>query len=456
MGYQKALSAMRHAVLKIQGQYLTQVLIRAATQEAKFIANEVHTAEEIFHELKQGIYLRTNEMSWSERFDVVSDLTQLEEYKKELIEAAAEPFRWDELKHILLEGLDEKDIKLVSPILENEYRHLQAVKAHGGVTVTSPSMDGIFLPLIRRIYGNFSLKKIVGIQPMDGPVGLSYTLQYRCKDPETGENISPKEYDELYGEEKTDDIPLDGKPGRQMTMEVVSNAVEAGSRKLQAGWTFEAAQDLIGMNGLDIEQELILALSQQIDGEFVAEAITDLKHLAGEPEIAKLKGDYKQQLMRLCIHINLVANEIARKTRRGPGNFVIVPPFYATAFKSLSSEVYVPNPDVPENSFKEMQQVGTLNGTMKVYESMNVNTDEILIGYKGVSETDTGYVHCPYVPLMSSGVVVDAKTFQPLVTLMTRYGKNKTPNAEDYYGIIKVKSKLLLSDDNINPKASKK
>ena len=98
--------------------------------------------------------------------------------------------------------------------------------------------------------------------------------------------------------------------------------------------------------------------------------------------------------------------------------------------------------------------VGTLNGTIKVYSYLwnqvsglgaSVN-DTILVGYKGGNgETDTGYFYCPYIPLMSSGVVVNPVTFQPVMSLMTRYGKTaftqsqtSLGNSADYYGKINV------------------
>lgn len=110
--------------------------------------------------------------------------------------------------------------------------------------------------------------------------------------------------------------------------------------------------------------------------------------------------------------------------------------------------------------------VGTLNGTIKVYSYLfnqagagldlgnpggspaGAADDVILVGYKGGNgETDTGYFYCPYIPLMSSGVVVNPTTFQPVVSLMTRYGKavftqseTSLGNSADYYGKINVVS----------------
>jgi hypothetical protein len=255
-----------------------------------------------------------------------------------------------------------------------------------------------------------------------------------------------------------------------MTLDIVSQAVEAGSRKLQAGWTIEAMQDLNAQHGLDLESEMTQALSAEIVQEIDQEILTDLLALAGT--VDTFNGDgYRvadgyqpafvgDRLANLGVIINRVANEIARKTRRGAGNFVVVSPLVVSVLQSAAKSVFAP---AIEGSFKgpnNTMLVGTLNGTIKVYSYLwnqagagidmgNAATavaDTILVGYKGGNgETDTGYFYCPYVPLMSSGVVVNPVTFQPVVSLMTRYGKavftrqeTSLGNSADYYGKINV------------------
>jgi len=268
---------------------------------------------------------------------------------------------------------------------------------------------------------------------------------------------------------------IEGSGGRKMGLEVVSQAVEAGSRKLQAGWTIEAMQDLNAQHGLDIESEMSQALSAEIVQEIDAEIIQDLLALAGTVDSfdgagagvygGGSSGNYApayvgDRLANISVIINRVANEIGRKTRRGVGNFVVVSPMIVSVLQSASKSVFAP---AVEGSFKgpnNTMLVGTLNGSIKVYSYLwnqagagldlgapqASNDDVILVGYKGGNgETDTGYFYCPYIPLMSSGVVVNPITFQPVVSLMTRYGKtsftNTTSslgNSADYYGKINV------------------
>ena len=268
---------------------------------------------------------------------------------------------------------------------------------------------------------------------------------------------------------------LEGSGGRKMTLEIINQAVEAGTRKLQAGWTIEAMQDMNSQHGLDVESELTKALSAEIVQEIDAEIITDLLALAGTvrtfdfDQTGGTVGGYApafvgDRFANIGVRINEVANEIARKTRRGAGNFIVVSPMIVSVLQSAAKAVFAP---AVEGSFKgpnNTQLAGTLNGQIKVYSYLWNNAvsagasvptgysgqtpgdDQILVGYKGGNgETDCGYWYAPYIPLMSSGVIVNPVTFQPVMSLMTRYGKvaltdtrTSLGNSADYYGKVNV------------------
>jgi hypothetical protein len=257
---------------------------------------------------------------------------------------------------------------------------------------------------------------------------------------------------------------IEGSGGRKMNLQIVSQAVEAGSRKLQAGWTIEAMQDMNSQHGLDMESEATKVVSAQIVQEIDAEIIGDLLALAGTvrtydqvataaPYTPHFVGD---RFANIGVRINEVCNEIARKTRRGAGNFVVVSPMIVSVLQSAAKSVFAP---AVQGSFKgpnNTMLVGTLNGSIKVYSylwnqaqpgaSQPLGADQILVGYKGGNgELDSGYHYCPYIPLMSSGVVVNPVTFQPVVSLMTRYGRvaftderSSLGNSSDYYGKVNV------------------
>jgi len=269
----------------------------------------------------------------------------------------------------------------------------------------------------------------------------------------------------------------EGFGGRQMRLAVLKQTITAGSRKLQARWTMEAAQDLNSQHGLDLESEMTAALSAQIAHEIDNEIFSDLMELAntvytydfatvGTGMFPNYLGD---KYASLGILINRAANEIGAKTRRGAGNWLVGGHLIVSMLQSASKSVFAP---AVSGTFADPignRLVGTLNGSIKVYtynwglddhwsltspavapgrNAESANGENILLGFKGgSSELDSGYFYCPYIPLMSTGVVVDANTFMPAVSLMTRYGKatftNNTTslgNSADYYARILVKN----------------
>jgi len=337
---------------------------------------------------------------------------------------------------------------------------------------------------IRRFYaGSTGTAQLAGASGIANPNGSESDIDVG---PATGEgwesSLRPgdgNDYDvgtTLYGEPVGGSLRggsgsfLEGSGGRKMTLEIINQTAEARTRKLQSGWTIEAMQDMQSQHGLDIESELTKALSAEIVQEIDAEIVGDLLALAGTVRTF----DYDQtggttyapafagdRFANLGVRINEVANEIARKTRRGAGNFIVASPMIVSVLQSASKAVFAP---AVEGSFQgpnNTQLVGTLNGQIKVYsylwnQAQSVDSlsppvggsDQILVGYKGGNgETDTGYWYAPYIPLMSSGVIMNPVTFQPVMSLMTRYGKvvltdttTSLGNSADYYGKINVQN----------------
>lgn len=259
---------------------------------------------------------------------------------------------------------------------------------------------------------------------------------------------------------------LEGSGGRRMQMEIVTQAVEAKSRKLQAGWTVEAMQDLKAQHGLDIESEMTQGVASEIVQEIDSEILSDLLALAGTSmtyDFATVGAGPQYQpaylgdrFANIGVFINAVANEIGRKIRRGIANYIVVSPMMVSVLQSASKSVFAP---AVAGSFKgpnNSMLVGTLNGQIKVYSYLwnqvfsngtgSTVNDTILVGYKGGNgEQDAGYFYCPYVPLVATGTVINPMTYQPSFSMMTRYGKvaftNPTTslgNSADYYGKIAV------------------
>jgi hypothetical protein len=249
--------------------------------------------------------------------------------------------------------------------------------------------------------------------------------------------------------EAGDVVDMESFPGRSLGLQVLRQPVVAKTRKLQAKWTIESMQDLSSQHGLDLEAEITQALSAEIVHEIDNEIVTDLIRLAGTTETFDMAGSFTgvphyvgDRHAILGVLINKVANEIAAKTRRGAGNFIVVSPQIVSVLQSAAKSVFAPAVSGSFEGPNNTRLVGVLNGTIKVYSFLfnasfgivasgttvlggaTSTSDIVLVGYKGGSgETDTGYFYCPYVPLMTSNTVVDPQTYNNQLMVMTRYGK---------------------------------
>lgn len=415
---------------------------------------------------------------------------------------------WQDTKEALLEGLQGSKKSVMGTLLENQKAYLMETAAATANTASAiGNFQKITIPMIRRILPGTISSDLVGVQPMSGPVGLVYSLRFAFAEAADGTgaandilsgdevfannskmkrfyssaNVGTAGYppaltaatSDGFGAQTAD---FEGFGGKSMRLSVLKQTISAGSRKLQARWTMEAAQDLNSQHGLDLESELTAALSAQIAHEIDNEVLTDLLALASTattydfaaPPAGFAPNYLGDRYAHLGILVNKMANEIGAKTRRGPGNWLVGGHLITSMLQSASKSVFAPAVSGTFADPTGNKLVGTMNGQMKVYSYnwglndayaltgsgagvVNASGDvgeDILIGYKGgSSELDSGYFYCPYIPLMSTGVVMDANTFMPAVSLMTRYGKatftsatTSLGNSADYYGRILVKN----------------
>jgi len=385
--------------------------------------------------------------------------------------------RWGETKEALLEGLNGSRRTSMSVMLENTRRHLAETATSGATAVGNvATLNRVILPVIRRVMPTVIANEIVGVQPMTGPVAQIHTLRVRYAettddlsttfntDTTAGdEALSPFKiavaYSGALGTGKADATStLEGAPGRKINVQILKQTVEARTRKLSARWTFEAAQDAQSMHGLDVEAEIMAALAQEITVEIDQEVLGSLRSLAATEETfnqaavsgtATFVGD---EHAALAVLINRVANKIAQRTRRGAGNWAVVSSTALTVLQSATTSAFARTTEGTFEAPTNTKFVGTLNGSMKVYvDSYASDSQAVLVGYKGSSEADAAAFYCPYIPLMSSGVVLDPATFEPVVGFMTRYGyveltntASSLGNAGDYLGEIAV-SNLTFS-----------
>ena len=383
--------------------------------------------------------------------------------------------RWGETKDALLEGLQGSRRTTMGVILENTRKHLTESATAGATAAGNiATLNRVILPVIRRVMPTVIANEIVGVQPMTGPVAQIHTLRVRYAETAAAttatdgavagdEALSPFKIATAYSgnlsTSRADSTSaFEGVPGRKINVQLLKQVAEAKTRKLSARWTFEAAQDAQAMHGLDVEAEIMAALAQEITVEIDQEILGSLRSLAAVEETfnqaavsgtATFVGD---EHAALAVLINRVANKIAQRTRRGAGNWAVVSPTALTVLQSATTSAFARTTEGTFEAPTNTKFVGTLNGAMKVYvDSYAGDTTPVLVGYKGTSEADAAAFYCPYVPLMSSGVVLDPNTFEPVVGFMTRYGyveltntASSFGNAADYLGEITV-SNLTFS-----------
>ena len=380
--------------------------------------------------------------------------------------------RWGETKDALLEGLQGNRRTSMAVVLENTRKHLQENATLGATQASNvATLNRVILPVIRRVMPTVIANEIIGVQPMTGPVAQIHTLRVRYAESMTDgssyqtnttagdEALSPFKIAVAYSGDSstgraTSTSSLEGVPGRKINVQIMKQVVEAKTRKMSARWTFEAAQDAQAMHGLDVEAEIMAALAQEITVEIDQEILGSLRALAA-PEFtynqaavsgtATFVGD---EHAALAVLINRSANLIAQRTRRGAGNWAIVSPATLTVLQSATTSAFARTTEGTFEAPTNTKFVGTLNGAMRIYVDSYANdSTPVLVGYKGSSEADAAAFYCPYIPLMSSGVVLDPNTFEPVVGFMTRYGyveltntASSLGNAGDYVSEIEVQN----------------
>jgi hypothetical protein len=379
--------------------------------------------------------------------------------------------RWSETKDALLEGLQGNKRTVMATTLENTRKYLSESATAGATSAGNvATLNRVILPVIRRVMPTVIANELVGVQPMTGPVGQIHTLRVRYSDTFAGttggatvageEALSPFKIAEGYAGNangKADSTASkEGVAGNKLSIQILKQTVEAKTRKLSARWTFEAAQDAQAQQGIDIEAEIMAALAQEITAEIDQEVLRSLATLsstvltydqAAVSGTATFVGD---EHAALAVQINRAANLIAQRTRRGAGNWAVVSPTTLTLLQSATTSAFARTTEGTFEAPTNTKFVGTLNSAMKVYVNTYAENDNVLVGYKGSSESDAAAFYCPYIPLMSSGVVLDPSTFEPVVSFMTRYGyveltntASSLGNAADYLATVAVTSANL-------------
>ena len=412
------------------------------------------------------------------------------------------------LEHAEIPSIKDSYRKAVTAmVLENQEKAMREERGHQNFQLTETAAnatgsgvdnwDPILISLVRRSMPNLIAYDIAGVQPMSGPTGLIFAMKSRYTSQSgtealfnesntgfSGTGTQGGDSSSLGGADSDADgvgdafgvgagmstaaaeaLGTTGGQFAQMAFSIEKATVTAKSRALKAEYTMELAQDLKAVHGLDAESELANILSAEILAEINREVIRtiNVKAKAGAQTsnvatagVFNLSTDADgrwsvEKYKGLLMQIEREANQIAKETRRGKGNFILVSSDVASALVAAGMLDYTPalatnlNVDDTGNTF-----AGLLNGRTKVYIDPYATVDYVTVGYRGTSAYDAGLFYCPYVPLTMVRAVGE-DSFQPKIGFKTRYGMVANPfvgaaagddtgsnRANQYYRIFRV------------------
>lgn len=356
------------------------------------------------------------------------------------------------------------------------------------------------IPMIRRTFPELITHEIVGVQPMSGPVGLAFALRYFYDEDSLacspyndsnclsrgdgtgfptghlGTSTDEMGYQKLFtghtgitalgltglglARTATSGSCFDFVPGQDtgvaqllshfeassniptMSLKIEKKAIEAGTRRLATSWSMELEQDIMNMNGIDIDSEMTNAMSYEIQSEIDREMVVRMIQVALNAGIGSGYSVWKPSLadgrwfaergIDFYARIVVEANRICIRNRRGPANFIIATPKVCTILQLLLEfrpfEI-ASNIQVHPNG---VARVGTLAGQFTIYRDTRTEAQYLaglradpveyaLLGYKGSEFWDTGIIYCPYIPVLVQRTM-GPNDFAPRVGMMTRYG----------------------------------
>ena len=243
-----------------------------------------------------------------------------------------------------------------------------------------------------------------------------------------------------------DSLELETEIG-EVSFKLDSVTVSVEERKLRATWSPELAQDVSAFHNIDAEAELTAILSEQIAAEIDREILRDLRKGApwqarwdvnGWRRMAAFSTNYTQKdwNQELMTKINQISAQIHKSTLRGGANFIVVSSEISALFDNLEY-FHVSDASAESDQYNMgIEKIGALGGRYTVYRDPYSPHWSIIIGHKGKSLLDTGYIYAPYVPMQLTPTMYNPFNFAPVKGIMTRYAKKMVNNR--YYGHVRV------------------
>lgn len=351
-------------------------------------------------------------------------------------------------------------------------------------------MPNVIMPMLRRIFPDLIANELVGVQAMNGPVGIALALRATYGGGNSDREIGFDSPDTAWTGELSSELEmgLSGYAGEgvdrtawagvgaytgentefasfskdgslkdgaypQASFGLKQATVTARTRKIGGQWSPELAEDMEAMHGIDVENEMVNILSYEIGAEIDRQILTEMVKAAisgGAKTVwnpAKADGlDQMSRLATLLTEITTYANQIALRTRRGAANFVVASPRVTAALQQMGMNKFVSFsggkaiPSVPYSGVGALQKQGLINdGCQLLVRDAYAQGDYVLLGYKGTHPGDAGIIYCPYIPVQMSRAI-NPDTMTPVIGCRTRYGiMNSVWDSKRYYHYIDVK-----------------
>jgi len=244
----------------------------------------------------------------------------------------------------------------------------------------------------------------------------------------------------------------------EVTFTLDEVVVSVEERKLRATWSPELAQDVSAFHNIDAEAELTALLSEQIASEIDREILRDLRKVgawqsrwdymgwrkASQASNAYTQKDWNQTLIT---KVNQISAQIHKSTLRGGANFIVVSSEISAIFDDL--EYFHVSDASPEQDQYNMgiERIGSLGGRYQVYRDPYAPSWSMIIGHKGKSLLDTGYIYAPYVPMQLTPTMYNPFNFAPVKGIMTRYAKKSVNNR--FYGHVRVDGVVTFNTNEL-------
>lgn len=243
-----------------------------------------------------------------------------------------------------------------------------------------------------------------------------------------------------------DSLELETEIG-EVSFKLDSVTVSVEERKLRATWSPELAQDVSAFHNIDAEAELTALLSEQIAAEIDREILRDLRKFApwqarwdvnGWRRQAGFSTNYTQKdwNQELMTKINQISAQIHKATLRGGANFIVVSSEVSAVFDNLEYFHVTDAQSEADQYNMGIERIGAINNRYQVYRDPYSPAWSIIIGHKGKSLLDTGYIYAPYIPMQLTPTIYNPENFAPVKGIMTRYAKKCVNNR--FYGALKV------------------